>query len=733
MNKKQEIEPVICQNSSIRQWPLSYIGLPLLICLGLLGGLSQASRADNGAFSPMPLGVYLRGQDGTDNNSGPVRMVRFSYLSGDVTWRGGADGDWSPAARNLPLRQGGQIWVSDGGRAELQFDDGSRVRLDSNTLVTLQTLYSDTNGEFTEITLNEGEVFLRLTNRYSVYQVNTPEASLKATGPGRVRVGAGDGAQFAVRRGSATIEGASGKITLQQGDYLDVVDNTTPYNVGPLPAPDAWDTWNDARDRRLDGGGRSHLPSNIALVCDDLDANGSWHNDPQYGWVWVPRVTAVDWRPYSAGQWTWVEPFGWTWVATESWGWAPYHYGTWTRAAYGWAWCPGPSVQYWSPGVVSFCQSGTRVAWCPLAPREVVYPPAFSIGFHSGNWSLFFSIGSAAVYYPGPNNVCVARPWSSSYVNQVTYVNHVTNVTNINVTINRNTYVTNNFVPANARFQGGSQVEVRNFASSRAAYQPVASNNLAVFTRGQVIGAPTGGRPSAGPQSVPVTAQALTPSRTFQAHSPVPQAITRRPMFRAALPANVPRTASAPLQGQQFINRSTASVRPAAGQPGSISRPTSNRPANTTPGSTFGSRTAGTPPNRPNPGTSNTGRSSSLDQYLRDRNAARGGSPTNPNANVNRPAPSNNGTSNRTNANNGSNPTVNPPRNTNRSVTPPANTPRTNTPPANTPPANTQRTSNYRPLHTVPTNSGSRNNAPPGNSNGGGRSGKDSKPEGRDH
>ena len=28
-----------------------------------------------------------------------------------------------------PLRQGAQIWVSDGGRAEIQFDDGSLLRL----------------------------------------------------------------------------------------------------------------------------------------------------------------------------------------------------------------------------------------------------------------------------------------------------------------------------------------------------------------------------------------------------------------------------------------------------------------------------------------------------------------------------------------------------------------------------------------------------------------------------
>jgi len=110
-----------------------------------------------------------------------------------------------------------------------------------------------------------------------------------------------------------TVEGTNGKATLQEGDFLDVLDTTTPYEVGPLPRADQWDAWNDARDRQIDEGGRSrYLPSNIALVADDLDSYGTWHNDPTYGRVWAPRVTDTDWRPYSNGRWTWVEPFGWT-------------------------------------------------------------------------------------------------------------------------------------------------------------------------------------------------------------------------------------------------------------------------------------------------------------------------------------------------------------------------------------------------------------------------------------
>ncbi len=115
-----------------------------------------------------------------DDNAGPVRLARFSYVSGNVTWHYGDDDSWTDATRNMPLRQGAQIWTNDSSRAEVEFDDGARLRLDSNTLVTLQTLYSDEQGEFTEITLSNGSVHMHLKNTYSIYQVNTPFASLKA-------------------------------------------------------------------------------------------------------------------------------------------------------------------------------------------------------------------------------------------------------------------------------------------------------------------------------------------------------------------------------------------------------------------------------------------------------------------------------------------------------------------------------------------------------------------------
>ena len=553
----------------------------------------------------------------TEANNGPTRLARFTYVQGNVTWRGADGDDWAGAATNMPLRQGAQIWVSDNSRAEIQFDDGSRLRLDRNTLVTLQTLFSDAQGEFTEINLNDGETDLRTNNKYSVYQINSPLSSVKVADLASVRIGAGDGLQIGVRRGSATVEGTADKATLHEGDYLDVTDANASYTVRNLPREDEWDRWNDARDWELEGYRTSatyrNLPPNVAIVADNLDAYGAWRDDPIYGRVWVPAVTEADWRPYYHGRWTWVEPFGWTWVGAEPWGWAPYHYGTWFHASYGWGWRPGPVTQYWSPAVVSFYNSGGSVAWCPLAPREVHYPAALSIGFSGGNWSAFFSIGQAAVYYPGARpGIFEPRPWRSNYVNRTVIVNktvNVTNVTNVtnnynNVTVNRNTFVRNNYIPANATEGGASSVSAAQFGRATTAYQPVSRAAVrTVFQQGQAVGAPATGRPVAGPSNVQATRASFSPTRTFQPAASVPRPLVTRSVYRAALPAAVrPTTARS---GQSFVNSRPAITRganPRTGNPAGTGRPA------------IGGR------NAPAPIGGAPARNSGLDNYLRERN-----------------------------------------------------------------------------------------------------------------
>lgn len=548
----------------------------MLVLLGLLVG-AGGSAAQSGSAQQASDNGYAVSESGevrvpdtvspagTQENLGPVRLARFSYVQGNVTWRTDENTDWSSATLNMPLRQGAQIWVSNGGRAEIQFDDGSLLRLGTGAIVTLQTLYSDADGEFTELNMTEGLASLRLRHDRGVYQVNTPLGSLKAAGPASLRFGVGDGLEVAVKSGKATLEGAQGKADLQGGDFLDLRDSRSDYRVRDLPRADSWDLWNQDRDAMLARAesqpAQEHLPSDIAIMAGDLDSYGSWRNDSEDGWVWCPRVTSSDWRPYNDGHWTWVNPFGWTWVSNEAWGWAPYHYGTWVSRSYGWAWCPGPVHQYWSPAVVHFSECDGRIAWCPLAPREVRYPTTISIGFRRGNWSTYFAIGGAAVYYPTEYGYCAPRLYDTRYVNRVTYVTNVTNVTNVynngnvrNPTFNRfamsqeayaannNTYLNGGrpFIPLNSRNAAGVTAVSSGDFAGRSAYVSIAKADTSLFARGRVVAAPQQGKaPVAGPVVKP-TPLAMTPTRNFinapQAVNPARQV---QPVFRAPVQAAI--------------------------------------------------------------------------------------------------------------------------------------------------------------------------------------------------
>src|SRR5579862_6037437 len=168
-------------------------------------------------------------------SAGPVRLARFSVVSGDVSWRPNETTAWAPAVRNLPIRQGGWIAVNGPGRCALQFDDGSFVYLGGGAVVSLNTLYSDSQGEYTEIAARNGYVACRLREPHGVFQVDTPLVNLDARGPCRFRADCANGVQVGVREGSCVCEGRHGRSTLATGQYLNLANESASYTVAALP------------------------------------------------------------------------------------------------------------------------------------------------------------------------------------------------------------------------------------------------------------------------------------------------------------------------------------------------------------------------------------------------------------------------------------------------------------------------------------------------------------------
>ena len=535
---------------------------------------------------------YRIGENGATADNGPVRMARFSVLSGGVNWRPTESTGWSAAQVNLPMQQGAQIYATGSSRAEVQFDDGADMRLGGGAAATLTTMYSDDKGEFTEVKLNSGLATFHLVNKNSEYQIDTPTSSIKAVGPAVIRVGDTSGLELAVRSGSCSCSGASGTVSLSSGQFLEQPTDSAPYSVDPLPPEDAWDHYNDQRDQVCY---RAHpnVPENIGLCSNDLEDYGSWRSDSQYGQVWTPTEPA-GWQPYQQGNWCYSGAVGWTWVGHESWGWAPYHYGTWVHRGWGWGWVPGPSTQCWSPAVVNFTSYNGNVAWVPLAPTEVFYPnDALSVGVGVGSFYLGFSIGSVGCYYPSSAGYCRPYYWHNSWVNgwHGSY-----NVTTIN-----NYYVNNHglgasfgvshFQPVNARW-GGTYVSSNSFGRVAGGFHSFTGGaGRTYFARGKSYYNPKlGVDPVSGPFNVRPNQASFTPSHAYHGAAPS-AAILGRSVYRSEVPK---------FAGQHSVGighvmaPKTTVIRPTTGRAGGSFGTRPGAPG-TRPGGSFGRGTTPAP------------------------------------------------------------------------------------------------------------------------------------------
>jgi uncharacterized protein DUF6600 len=309
------------------------------------------------------------------------------------------------------------------------------------------------------------------------FEVDTPNLAFTITQPGHYRVQAGaDGDDTVVSlragEGEATANGQA--FTLRGGQVGDFSGTESLYaDVEQIGEPDEFDTWSEGRDHRYDYSRSAQYLSHDVVGFDDLDDNGDWRDDPNYGHVWYPNHVDAGWAPYHVGHWDWITPWGWTWVDDNSWGYAPFHYGRWVSVGGRWGWVAGPvAVQaVYAPALVVFIGGGPggwggNVGWFALGPREVFVP-----SYHV----------------------------SEAYVNRVNISNttvNITQVTNVyHTTIINNTTTITNITYANRNVQGAVMVVPQHaFVSA----QPVAQARVTV-TAQQIASAPMSARVAVAP------------------------------------------------------------------------------------------------------------------------------------------------------------------------------------------------------------------------------------------
>jgi hypothetical protein len=327
-----------------------------------------------------------------DEGDPPSRTARISYVEGSVSLQPGGSGDWGTAALNRPTTVGDKIWSDKDSRAELQAGEAS-IHLGSMTALSFLNL--DEN--IMQVRVAEGTINFRVreVREGDVYEVDTPNAAFTVKEAGAFRVDVsedGTGTRITAIRGEGEVTAGGQTYEVHAGEMAELNGADNPeYRSEQAPPPDGLDRWAAQRDLREDNSTSAKYVSRDMPGYSDLDDNGTWNEEPEYGHVWYPNDVAVGWAPYSYGYWNWVGPWGWTWIGYEPWGFAPYHYGRWAFIGSRWGWCPGPYFgrPVYGPAFVGFFGGGHfgfgfgfggGVGWFPLGWGEPFHP-----WFHCGH------------------------------------------------------------------------------------------------------------------------------------------------------------------------------------------------------------------------------------------------------------------------------------------------------------------------------------------------------------
>jgi uncharacterized protein DUF6600 len=493
------------------------------------------------AFATTALEKQAAAQD--DQDDPPTRVARLGYMEGSVSFQPAGEDEWVGAVPNRPMTTGDKLWADNNSRAELQL--GSAViRLGANTSIS----FLDLDDHTVQLQLSSGmiDVRIRRIDGDDDFEVDTPNLAFTATRPGRYRI-------IATEDGTHTIigirGGGDGEATGNGQTYAmhseergDFTGTDSLYaDVEPIQEPDAFDAWVDAREHRYDSSRSAQYLSPDVVGYEDLDDNGDWRDDGNYGHVWFPRVE-VGWAPYHTGHWAWIDPWGYTWVDDSPWGYAPFHYGRWVSVGGRWGWIAGPPAErpVYAPALVVFIGFGgggggfgANVGWFPLGPREV-FVPSYPV---SRTYMTQINVSSTTV-----NTTTVTNVYNTTIVNKTTTI---TNVTYANRTVPGAVTAVpqNSFASAQPVAKAAVQVNQQQIASAS-----VSARVAVVPTKAAVLGARAS---TAGHVTAPPAAVASRQVVAKKTPPPPPPSFAARQQALAAHP------------GQAVPRKQLAALRPA--------------------------------------------------------------------------------------------------------------------------------------------------------------------------
>ena len=320
-------------------------------------------------------------------------FARLSFTSGNTYIQRASDLGYEEGTVNSPIAEGDRLGTTD-GRAEIFLGKKNYIRLDENTKIDFLNLPKK-DFSLTRIRNWAGNIYLDINflEKEKNIEVHTSDATFYILDKGLYRIDVKENkeTEIMVFQGVVEAAGADGSMLVKKSQRLTIsdgqfVDRPASFFAG---AEDIFDRWNGERasimNRQL---AKRYLTGELEDYENELDEYGDWSYMSPYGYVWVPRGLAADWRPYSYGRWGWLPMAGWTWIPYEPWGWSTFHYGRWHWGlGMGWYWIP---TYVWGPGWVNWWWDYDYFAWAPMSywgyPVYVVDNVFYGRGYHGDNF-----------------------------------------------------------------------------------------------------------------------------------------------------------------------------------------------------------------------------------------------------------------------------------------------------------------------------------------------------------
>lgn len=314
-----------------------------------------------------------------------VRIVRLSYINGQVQVDRGQGAGYEQALPNMPIVEGLKVSTGSDGVAEVEFEDGSTFRITPETEIEVRQLaLEDSGATLSTVALLHGTAYIDFRkHKEDVFNLVLPNQEVALNHQVRVRVEvAQDEAELAVFSGELDLTGSSEVLRVKKNESVTLdFSNASQYTLAKEIDPAPYDDWSNEREKYRERYASTidHTGSTPAYGLADLAYYGDSFDLPGYGWVWQPYGIGAGWNPFYSGYWNYYPATGWMWCSYAPWGWYPYRYGSWAFApGYGWVWSPGRTFGTgWHPippvmGAPSGFRPPVRPIRPPISPRSTV-------------------------------------------------------------------------------------------------------------------------------------------------------------------------------------------------------------------------------------------------------------------------------------------------------------------------------------------------------------------------